>query len=100
MQNIFVYGTLCDAEIRKTILDAEPDSRPAFLTGFRMSSINLNGVIYPIISEDPLSREVIKGEYFAVNDDDLKKLDEYESDAYRRKLVVLENLVSAWVYYK
>ena len=99
MNKVFAYGTLRYPDVRKKLLGHDPVHRSSSLKGFRMGTITLDGVVYPIIAEDLLSDETIEGVYFQVNDDDLQKLDEYESDAYKRKLVELEDKVIAWVYY-
>jgi gamma-glutamylcyclotransferase (GGCT)/AIG2-like uncharacterized protein YtfP len=97
---VFVYGTLCDGSLRKTILGFNPFSKPARLKGFAMHSIILEGIEYPIIVEDPLSTEIIEGEYFEVDQIGLDNLDWYESSAYQRKEVDLENGIRAWVYFQ
>jgi len=97
---VFVYGTLRDISVRKTVLGHHQSSITASLKGFIMSSIALDGISYPIIIEDPLSTEIIEGEYFEVDQTDLDNLDWYESTAYHRKEVELENGLKAWVYYQ
>jgi gamma-glutamylcyclotransferase (GGCT)/AIG2-like uncharacterized protein YtfP len=97
---VFVYGTLRDGSVRKKVLGSNPYSLKASLKGFTMSSIELDGTQYPIIVEDPLSKGSIEGEYFEVDQEGLDDLDWYESNAYQRKEVVLENGIRAWVYFK
>jgi gamma-glutamylcyclotransferase (GGCT)/AIG2-like uncharacterized protein YtfP len=97
---VFVYGTLRETIVRKTVLGFNPFSQKATLKGFTMSSIELEGIKYPIIIEDPLSNEIIEGEYFEVDQTGLDNLDWYESSAYLRKEVDLENGIRAWVYYQ
>lgn len=99
MHIVFVYGTLRDPKIRRRILGTNPATTPSSLLGFRMSTITLDGVIYPILIEDPGCQEIVNGEYFKVDDKGLLLLDDYESDAYRRKIVTLEDGVQSWVYY-
>jgi gamma-glutamylcyclotransferase (GGCT)/AIG2-like uncharacterized protein YtfP len=97
-QIVFAYGTLKEKAIRKELLGYESESVPATLKGFSLGAIVLDNVEYPIIRENPSSDEIINGEYFVVNENDLEKLDAYESSAYRRILVKLENHQVAWVY--
>ena len=97
---LFVYGTLTDAQIREKILGYHAPLYPARLSGFRMSTIWIAGTEYPILIEDVERGEVIQGGYFMLNPEDVLKMDAYESDAYRRKRVKLENGIHAWVYYK
>jgi gamma-glutamylcyclotransferase (GGCT)/AIG2-like uncharacterized protein YtfP len=97
---VFVYGTLRNGAVRKSVLGFNPFSKSASLKGFKMSSIELDGIQYPIIVEDLLSNEIIEGEYFEVDQEGLDNLDWYESTAYHRKEVVLESGDRAWVYYQ
>jgi gamma-glutamylcyclotransferase (GGCT)/AIG2-like uncharacterized protein YtfP len=95
---VFAYGTLLDKKMQQEILGRNPKTYPAFLSKFRLESITIDGQKYPIIIEDFSANELIKGEYFKVDEDDLKKLDAYETDAYRRVQVLLENGLLVWVY--
>jgi gamma-glutamylcyclotransferase (GGCT)/AIG2-like uncharacterized protein YtfP len=97
-QYVFAYGTLRKEAVRRELLGYSLVSYPALLTGFSLSTIVLENTEYPIIIENPESLEIIDGEYFEVGEKDLKKLDDYESAAYRRKKVTLENQIVAWVY--
>jgi gamma-glutamylcyclotransferase (GGCT)/AIG2-like uncharacterized protein YtfP len=97
-QYIFVYGTLRLENIRRELLGHETLSTPGRLKGFSMDAILLDNIEYPIIWKNTASTEVIEGEYFEVNENDLKKLDVYESSAYKRILAELENHLFAWVY--
>ncbi len=97
---LFVYGTLLDEKIRNAILGYDTLLSPGILRGFRMSSVTLSGTGYPILMEDRESEEVVEGGYFELNEEGLQKMDAYESEAYRRKQVRLENGMLAWVYCK
>jgi gamma-glutamylcyclotransferase (GGCT)/AIG2-like uncharacterized protein YtfP len=97
-QYVFAYGTLKLENLRQELLGYETPSFPGILKGFSMSSVILDHIEYPIIMENPDSCDIIEGEYFAVEEPDLKKLDIYESPAYRRIQVKLENGIAAWVY--
>jgi gamma-glutamylcyclotransferase (GGCT)/AIG2-like uncharacterized protein YtfP len=99
-QYIFAYGTLRDEQTRRELLGYNPCSLSATIKGFRMDSISIDGTMYPVIIEDADSNEIITGEYFEVEDMDLEKLDAYESSAYRRKKVKMDNEEIAWVYFK
>jgi gamma-glutamylcyclotransferase (GGCT)/AIG2-like uncharacterized protein YtfP len=97
-QYVFAYGTLRIESVRRELLGYSLASYPAMLKGFSLSTIVLDNTEYPIIIETPDSQEVIEGEYFEVDQSDLKKLDDYESSAYRRIKVTLENQIVSWVY--
>jgi gamma-glutamylcyclotransferase (GGCT)/AIG2-like uncharacterized protein YtfP len=95
---VFAYGTLGDVKIRKEVLGYDTPSYPAAIEGFRTDSIKLGNTYYPILVENERSNVPIGGEYFMLGDTDLSKLDHYESEAYRRKLVRINNGMKAWVY--
>ncbi len=95
---VFAYGSLTIEAIRKDVLGYEPKTIKALLKGFALKSIIIGEDTYPILFEDPGYSEIIDGEYFEVDEIGLEKLDAYETPAYRRKIVNLENRLSAWVY--
>jgi gamma-glutamylcyclotransferase (GGCT)/AIG2-like uncharacterized protein YtfP len=95
---VFAYGTLLDKAIQKELLGRNPQTFSAYLSKFRLGSITIDGIKYPIIIEDSTAEVLIKGEYFEVDEEEIEKLDLYETDAYRRIQVVLENGLYAWVY--
>jgi gamma-glutamylcyclotransferase (GGCT)/AIG2-like uncharacterized protein YtfP len=100
LHNVFVYGTLRDSRVRRDILGYNPNAFPGSLKGFHLSSIQLDGICYPILIEEIGCQEKVSGEYFEVDDKGLALLDLYESEAYRRKEVTLEEGIKAWVYYE
>lgn len=66
---MFVFGTLMNANTLR-MLDVAPEGKEdATLFGFRKSGLN--------IIEDKTS--VVEGDYFLINESDLKILDRYES---------------------
>lgn len=97
---LFVYGTLLEPEVRTAVLGHCPPITRDKLFGFSMQTIRLDGINYPVITEDSAASEPIAGGYFSVSDEDFIKLDAYESDAYLRTVVTLESGVRAWVYYR
>lgn len=97
---VFVYGTLRDKDLQKKLLGRHLDSYPASLYGFKRDIIIIDDIEYPIILEDQKSKDAITGEYFEVSDKELSILDEYETDAYRRILITLNDKSKAWVYCK
>jgi gamma-glutamylcyclotransferase (GGCT)/AIG2-like uncharacterized protein YtfP len=96
---LFVYGTLLDSAIRSKILGRESELIAGTLRGFRLHTIRLDGTEYPALTEETDYQEFIDGAYFEVSDDDLQKLDAYETEAYRRKYVRLQHGTWVWVYY-
>jgi gamma-glutamylcyclotransferase (GGCT)/AIG2-like uncharacterized protein YtfP len=95
---VFAYGTLLDPRIRRSVLGYTTALVPSGLKGFRRQSITLSGVSYPVLVADPGNNGTIEGCYFEISETDLEKLDLYESSAYNRMEVNLENGTRAWVY--
>ena len=97
---LFVYGTLLDEKIRHMVLGRPSALFPGKLKGFSKSSLTIDGTTYPMLIEAPESSKVIEGGYFELTDQELEKTDAYETSAYRRKQVMLENGIRVWVYYQ
>jgi gamma-glutamylcyclotransferase (GGCT)/AIG2-like uncharacterized protein YtfP len=95
---VFVYGTLKKPKIQKEVFGRTTIGVRDFLRGFTRSSICLGDSKYPIII--PKNNHKVFGLIIRVTQKELKKIDRYETDAYKRKLVVLGSGVSAWVYVK
>ena len=55
--------------------------------------------MYSIVIEK-LNGPQISGKVIIVEEEDLNKIDEYETDAYRRKKVTLKSGMMAWIYQK
>jgi gamma-glutamylcyclotransferase (GGCT)/AIG2-like uncharacterized protein YtfP len=99
IHQLFVYGTLRDKEVLKRVAGREivPLTRE-FLTGYKLSSIELGEISYPILIEDKNSNERIEGDILEVTSEELRLIDEYEGPEYRRIKVVLEKGAFVWVY--
>lgn len=95
---IFSYGTLRDPEVQKKIIGRTITGKADLLKGFSKSTIQLSGKAYPIIAAD--QKGIIKGMILRVTSEELKKIDKYETTAYRRAKVILESGKEAWVYQK
>jgi gamma-glutamylcyclotransferase (GGCT)/AIG2-like uncharacterized protein YtfP len=95
-EKLFIYGTLTRPEIQQEVLSRLFKMTPDSLEGYTVSKIEIEGEIYPVISLNDL--EEVHGFVVEVTEDELKKIDEYETKAYKRKQVVLVSGASAWVY--
>jgi len=89
--DLFFYGTLRAAEIRKKVLGYEvPDARllPARLQGFEVRHVS--GAFYPMIvasaSDDIVEGLVMKD----IDSGDLDRLDRFEGEDYQRIHVLAE----------
>ncbi len=98
--SVFAYGTLKDGKIRKYLLSRNVPAKKDSLSGFRIDQISLDGICYPVAIRDPFNKKVIHGVFFKVNEREIKLLDEYESDAYKRIQVILNSGKEAWLYIK
>lgn len=97
-KKLFVYGTLMDKKIRGTILGRMAEGVPDTLNGYVKSEISIKGEIYPLIVLN--AGGIIKGLVIEVTRDELRRIDEYETDAYKREKIILESGIPAWVYIK
>lgn len=95
---LFIYGTLANTEIQKEVLGRVIKGIPDVLRGYERSEIAIDGETYPLII--PSKAGKVDGLIIEVMNEELKKIDQYEADAYKREQVFLESGVSAWVYIK
>lgn len=98
-EKVFVYGTLSDPKIQVKLLGRAVKTYPDILVGYEMSTIEINQNMYSIVIEK-LNGPQISGKVIIVEEEDLNKIDEYETDAYRRKKVTLKSGMMAWIYQK
>lgn len=97
-EKLFVYGTLTDQEIQKKIFSRNKKTIPDVLNGYEKSEIEIEGEKYPLIVPNSLGR--VEGSVIEVSKDEFKKIDEYETDVYKREMIILESGLLAWVYLK
>ncbi len=97
---VFVYGTLKDSAIQKGVIGRVVIATPDTLKGYKKSVIEINNNRYPIVIPDSDSKDVIEGFVLELSSEELKKLDEYETDAYQRKKVSLVSGKQVWLYQK
>ena len=94
--HLFVYGTLLETEVQLAILGRMVEGTPDRLAGYKKVSIWLEGQIYPIIK--PAAGSAVAGLVIAVTPAELKLIDDYEGEAYRRTRVTLVSGRQVWVY--
>lgn len=95
---LFAYGTLSSPTIQMEVLGRTTELFPDSLNGYRKSEIIIEDKHYPLIVPD--STHQVEGFLFEVTKDELKLIDAYETDAYKRQKVNLKSGKSAWVYVK
>jgi gamma-glutamylcyclotransferase (GGCT)/AIG2-like uncharacterized protein YtfP len=96
MQKVFVYGTLQQPEVQQSVIGRIVTTKPAKLAGYAKDTIVINGASYPIAV--PSDQASIDGLVLGIEDEELPKLDKYETDAYIRVKVRLESGQEAWTY--
>jgi gamma-glutamylcyclotransferase (GGCT)/AIG2-like uncharacterized protein YtfP len=94
---LFVYGTLKEPEVQSRVIGRIIKGIPDTLNGYTKSTITINNNTYPIISQGEGN---VEGLILEVTTEELKKLDEYETSAYKRKKVTLKSGKEAWAYQK
>lgn len=97
MAKIFTYGTLQEPEVQIDTIGRTMDGKHDALSGYKKSSITIKNIVYPILIP---GNEKIDGIVYDVTDEELKKLDIFETTIYRRVEVTLESGTKAWVYIK
>ncbi len=96
MENLFVYGTLREPEVQKREVGRVIKGRADILDNYEKSTVVINGNVYPIV--EPKDGSLVEGLVLKVTSGELKLLDVYETDAYRRVKVTLKSNLKAWVY--
>jgi gamma-glutamylcyclotransferase (GGCT)/AIG2-like uncharacterized protein YtfP len=95
-ERLFVYGMLCDPNLRMAVFKRSISGTPDTLHGYQKSTIAFGMHIYPIIQAAP--GQHVDGLLLEVSADELARSDHYETHAYRRIKVTLASGVTAWVY--
>ncbi|MEW6234586.1 MAG: gamma-glutamylcyclotransferase family protein [Candidatus Omnitrophota bacterium] len=85
--SLFVYGSLKDSSVFLNITGMVcPPKREAVLTGYAYIPSRND---YPVIHPDP--KGIVAGELIGgLNEDVLRRIDEYEGEGYRRIQVIVE----------
>lgn len=96
MEALFTYGTLMSASVRRSLLRRDVAATPAVLPGWKKDRIRIGGTVYPAIV--PGLSGAVPGLVFEVSPEELIELDAYETEAYHRKKITLQDGRSAWVY--
>ena len=98
MESLFVYGTLKNPEVQKLVIGRVVESSKDALEGYKLEKIDIDGEIYPILVPDQKQRKPIEGLTISISEEELKKIDEYETEIYQRKSLVLKSGNKAFVY--
>lgn len=95
--HLFTYGTLQEKEVQLGVFSRLLGGYDDTLHGHRISDIKVAG-LYPTLEPTHNPQDKINGKVYVLTDDELKKADFYEGDAYERIEVGLLSGKKAWVY--
>ncbi len=98
LENLFIYGTLRDDTVQMKVIGKHITGTQDTLLKYEKSTIDINGRTYPIAL--PNEKSQIDGETIKLTQEELAKVDEYETDAYQRVKIILASNTEAWVYTK
>lgn len=92
---LFIYGTLQDLRVQKSVWGRVVPGEPACLEGFELSSLVQEGVSYPNLKR--VSKGAVSGQLVFLSEEELCAADIYEGEEYRRIQVPLKSQM-VWVY--
>ena len=95
MTNIFVYGTLLDDTVRGRVLGKDIKGKSDTLEDYIIDTHSVLTSYPTIVQQD---RGFVNGKYFDVDMEDIKKLDRYESEYYKKIEVKLKSGIDTLVY--
>ncbi|MCC6896161.1 MAG: gamma-glutamylcyclotransferase [Anaerolineae bacterium] len=93
---LFVYGTLQDPAVQERIIGRVVIGTPDTLEGFFKSQMSMPEGIYPLVI--PRHGHEVAGLVLEVTEEELRRMDVYETTAYRRVRVPLRSGRESWVY--
>lgn len=96
MELLFVYGTLQDPAVQQRLIGRTVAGTPDVLEGFFKSSMSMPEGVYPLVI--PRHGHEVAGLVLELSEDELLKMDVYETNAYRRVRVPLKSGRETWVY--
>ena len=107
-ENLFSYGTLQLESVQLNTFGRTLEGYPDVLTGYKLTQIKIededlirsSGIThYQNIAYTGNSSDEVSGMLFLVSADELKQADEYEEDAYYKRVrVELKSGKTAWVF--
>lgn len=95
-EKLFAYGTLRDGDIRKALFGGRPAGTADVLEGYAKTTTSIGGVEYPNIV--PADKGAVEGELMEIDEETLRRVDDYETSVYARKKMTLGSGARAWVY--
>ncbi len=95
-ETLFVYGTLMDRKLQRSLLKRKIEQSADVLMGYRRAKIKIGTKTYPLAIASP--KHFIHGSMLEITTKELKELDHYEGKRYKRLKVKLRRNQKAWVY--
>ena len=98
MEKLFIYGTLQDPKVQMEVLGRVCNGQYALVDNYvLMRDWPVDGTAYPRLW--PHSAGCVFGQIIEVTQDELRILDDYETDAYERLDVHVKNIGLVQTYY-
>lgn len=97
-ENVFIYGALNFKETQIRVIGRMVDGTPDKLPGYRLDKIMVDGIAHNIVVKD--EKGTVEGIMIQVTKEELNKIDDYKTGAYKRGRVILTSGKMAWVYHK
>lgn len=102
MEKLFSYGTLRSKQIQMQIFNKVLNGTPDQILGFKLKSLQIEEEFgmadYVVAVPSENLEENIHGVVFDVSNSELLKVDQFESNSYKRVQVKLKSGIVAWVY--
>ncbi|OGN27693.1 MAG: hypothetical protein A2941_01760 [Candidatus Yanofskybacteria bacterium RIFCSPLOWO2_01_FULL_49_17] len=96
MEKLFVYGTLREPEVQKKVIGRVAAGTEDTLDDYGLSEIVIEGEKFP--AAIPKIGESIAGQVIKITPEELKLIDDYETEAYKRVKATLKSKIIAWVF--
>tara|TARA_R110000765_G_scaffold349099_1_gene439230 strand:- start:19 stop:327 length:309 start_codon:yes stop_codon:yes gene_type:complete len=96
MVKIFTYGSLMDHRVRFNVLGYSINGINDILDNYMLTDHSVFKTAYPAII--PQNNSKVNGLVFEVKEDDIIKLDRYESDLYKKIKIKTRNNIECLVY--
>jgi len=98
MHKIFIYGTLLDKKIQNEVIGRTQDGKFTLVDNYiLMRDWEVEGTAYPRLY--PHSAGCVIGEIIEVTDEELKSIDEWETNRYIRQDIHLKGGEFAQAYF-
>ncbi|WP_347049862.1 gamma-glutamylcyclotransferase family protein [Flavobacterium olei] len=102
MEKLFSYGTLRSKEIQMQIFNKVLSGTQDQILGYKLKSLQIEEEFgmadYVVAVPSENLEDNIHGVVFDVSNTELLKVDQFESNSYKRVQVKLRSGITAWVY--